>query len=126
MSKVGKKRGHQAGLRAVRVVVRLGRDQAVRLDRWRKGLAGNPERPEAMRRLIEALPGSPHRGRRNSETAHKASELAAKAIENLADNLGHVRNERGLSDALFMDQGSFATFAPTGQTGKDDRWWPTR
>jgi hypothetical protein len=75
MSNLGKKRGHRRpGVRAVRVVVELGWDEAVRLDIWRKGLTGSPERPEAMRRLIEqALPGSPHRGRRRRETAHKAS-----------------------------------------------------
>jgi hypothetical protein len=85
MSKVGKKRGNRPGRRSVRVVVRLEWDQAARLDRWRKGLTGNPKRPEAMRRLIEhALPGS-HRGHQISETVHKASELAAKTIESLAD-----------------------------------------
>ena len=65
-------------------MVRLLPDQAARLDRWRKGLADSPGRPEAIRRLLDqGLPGHPrapaHVG------AHKASELAAKAIERLAD-----------------------------------------
>jgi hypothetical protein len=47
-----------------------------------------------MRRLIEqALPGFPHRGRQSSETAHKASELAANAIERLTDK-SRPRTER--------------------------------
>jgi hypothetical protein len=67
-------------------VVRLGPDQAVRLDRWRKGLTGSPARPEAMRRLIEqVLPGSPHYGHQSRETANKGSELAANTIEGLTD-----------------------------------------
>jgi hypothetical protein len=87
MSNLRRKRGaRRLSLRAVRVIVRLEPDQAVRLDRWRKGLTGSPARPEAMRRLIEqALPGSLPGDRRKKEVAHKASELAANAIERLTD-----------------------------------------
>jgi hypothetical protein len=76
-------------------VVRLEPDHAARLDRWRKGLTGRPERPEAMRRLIEqALSGYPHGGGRHSrETARKASELAADTIERLTDK-SRSRTER--------------------------------
>jgi hypothetical protein len=69
---------------AIPVLVRLLPDQVTRLDKWRKGLADGPGRPEAIRRLLEEkLPGpsraSDHKG------AHKASVLAAKTIEQLAD-----------------------------------------
>src|SRR5262249_42758297 len=80
-------------------MVRLLPDQAARLDRWRKGLADSPGRPEAIRRLLEqSLPATPraqgHKG------AHMASELAAKAIEGLADKSQplseHARAKRRL------------------------------
>src|SRR6516162_8570654 len=121
MSKVGKKRGNRPGRRSVRVVVRLEWDQAARLDRWRKGLTGNPKRPEAMRRLIEhALPGS-HRATRSARRCTKHQNLLPRQSRALLTNLGRLPNAQGLSDALFMDQGSFATFAPTCQTRKDNR-----
>jgi hypothetical protein len=67
------------------VMVRLLPDQAARLDKWRKALADNPGRPEAIRRLLEqSLPG--HTRSHDHSAVHKASELAAKAIEGLADN----------------------------------------
>jgi hypothetical protein len=80
-------------------MVRLLPDQAARLDRWRKGLADSPGRPEAIRRLLEQnLPASSrahgHAG------AHKASELAAKTVEGLADKSRpaseHARAKRRL------------------------------
>jgi hypothetical protein len=83
MSNRGKKRG--GGRRVQVVMVRLEPDHALRLDRWRKRLTGNPGRPEAMHRLIEALPSLSHASRRNRAAADKASKLAAKTIEHLTD-----------------------------------------
>jgi len=84
---------------AIPVLVRLLPDQADRLDRWRKGLADSPGRPEAIRRLLEQnLPGA-RRSHGHTE-AHKASELAAKTIEGLADKSRppseHARAKRRL------------------------------
>ena len=84
---------------AVPVLVRLLPDQADRLDRWRKGLTDSPGRPEAIRRLLEQnLPGSPRTHAHSG--AHKASELAAKTIDGLADksrpNAEHARAKRRL------------------------------
>jgi hypothetical protein len=100
ISNIRKKRGRgRPKIGAIPVLVRLLPDQADRLDRWRKGLADSPGRPEAIRRLLEQnLPGSPrthgHAG------AHKASELAAKTIEGLADKSRppseHARAKRRL------------------------------
>jgi hypothetical protein len=62
--------------------------------RWPSDWLSKLDAIEAMRRLIEqALPGFPHRGRQSSETAHKASELAANAIERLTDK-SRPRTER--------------------------------
>jgi hypothetical protein len=100
ISNIRKKRGRgRPKVGAVPVMVRLLPDQAARLDRWRKGLADNPGRPEAIRRLIaQNLPKSPrvhgHSG------AHKASEFAVKTIEALADKSRaaseHARAKRRL------------------------------
>ena len=84
---------------AIPVLVRLLPDQADRLDRWRKGLADSPGRPEAIRRVLEQnLPGA-RRAHGHTE-AHKASELAAKTIEGLADKSRppseHARAKRRL------------------------------
>jgi hypothetical protein len=84
---------------AIPVLVRLLPDQADRLDRWRKGLGDSPGRPEAIRRLLEQnLPGT-RRAHGHTE-AHKASELAAKTIEGLADKSRppseHARAKRRL------------------------------
>ena len=78
-------------------MVRLLPDQAARLDRWRKGLADSPGRPEAIRRLLEqGLPGLS----RAPAQARKASELATKTIEGLADKSRpaseHARAKRRL------------------------------
>ena len=85
ISNIGKKRGRgRPKVGAIPVMVRLLPDQVARLDRWRGGLAGSPGRPEAIRRLLEqGLPGRSHA--RAHGGAHKASELAAKTIEGLAD-----------------------------------------
>ena len=94
-----KRRRGRPKIGAIPVLVRLLPDQAARLDRWRKALADQPGRPEAIRRLLEDnLPG-PSRSRDYGE-AHKASELAAKTIEGLADKSRpaseHVRAKRRL------------------------------
>jgi len=85
ISNIGKKRGRgRPKVGAIPVMVRLLPDQVARLDRWRGGLVGSPGRPEAIRRLLEqGLPGRFHA--RAHGGAHKASELAAKTIEGLAD-----------------------------------------
>ena len=100
ISNIGKKRGRgRPKVGAIPVMVRLLPDQAARLDRWRKGLTGSPGRPEAIRRLLEqGLPGH-SRGPAHGGV-HKASELAAKAIEELADKSRpaseHARAKRRL------------------------------
>ena len=100
ISNIGKKRGRgRPKVGAIPVMVRLLPDQAARLDRWRGGLAGSPGRPEAIRRLLEqGLPGRTHARARGG--AHKASELAAKTIEGLADKSRpaseHARAKRRL------------------------------
>ena len=85
ISNIRKKRGRgRPKIGAIPVMVRLLPDQAARLDRWRKALAHRPGRPEAIRRLLEQnLPGRPRAPRHSG--AHKASELAAETIEELAD-----------------------------------------
>lgn len=80
-------------------MLRLLPDQATRLDKWRKALADNPGRPEAIRRLLEqSLPG--HARSHDHSAVHKASELAAKTIEGLADKSRpaseHARAKRRL------------------------------
>ena len=100
ISNIGKKRGRgRPKVGAIPVMVRLLPDQVARLDRWRGGLAGSPGRPEAIRRLLEqGLPGRSHA--RAHGGAHKASELAAKTIEGLADKSRpaseHARAKRRL------------------------------
>jgi len=100
ISNIRKKRGRgRPKVGAIPVLVRLLPDQADRLDRWRKGLADSPGRPEAIRRLLEQnLPGA-RRAHGHTE-AHKASELAAKTIEGLADKsrppAEHARAKRHL------------------------------
>ena len=100
ISNIRKKRGRgRPKVGAIPVLVRLLPDQADRLDRWRKGLADSPGRPEAIRRVLEQnLPGA-RRGHGHSEP-HKASELAAKTIEELADKSRppsqHARAKRRL------------------------------
>jgi hypothetical protein len=100
ISNIRKQRGRgRPKVGAIPVLVRLLPDQAARLDKWRKGLANSPGRPEAIRRLLEQnLPGAARtRGHRG---AHKASELAANAIESLADKsrpaAEHARAKRRL------------------------------
>jgi hypothetical protein len=67
-------------------MVRLLPDQATRLDKWRGAQADRPGRPEAIRRLVErALSKSALSGPPNKETARKASNMAAREIENLGD-----------------------------------------
>jgi hypothetical protein len=100
ISNIGKKRGRgRPKVGAIPVMVRLLPDQAARLDRWRKGLAGSPGRPEAIRRLLEQNLPSPTRARAHGG-AYKASELAAKTIEGLADESRpaseHARAKRRL------------------------------
>ncbi len=100
ISNIRKKRGRgRPKIGAIPVLVRLLPDQAARLDKWRKALADSPGRPEAIRRLLEEnLPG-PSRAHGYGE-AHKASELAAKAIKGLADksrrDSEHTRAKRRL------------------------------
>jgi hypothetical protein len=100
ISNIRKKRGRgRPKIGAIPVLVRLLPDQAARLDRWRKALADRPGRPEAIRRLLEEnLPG-PSRSH-GYGGAHKASELAAKTIEELADksrpSSEHARTKRRL------------------------------
>jgi len=65
----------------------------------RKGLADSPGRPQAIRRLLEqGLPG--HSPAPAHSGGHKAFELAAKAIEGLADQSRpaseHARAKRRL------------------------------
>src|SRR6516165_8262801 len=85
ISNIGKKRGRgRPKVGAIPVMVRLLPDQVARLDKWRKGLADRPGRPEAIRRLLEErLPGPPRT--HGHSVAHKASDLAAKTIDGLAD-----------------------------------------
>ena len=100
ISNIRKKRGRgRPKVGAIPVLVRLLPDQAARLDKWRKGLANSPGRPEAIRRLLEQnLPGATRT--RGHGGAHKASELAANAIESLADKSRpaseHARAKRRL------------------------------
>jgi hypothetical protein len=100
ISNIRKKRGRgRPKVGAIPVMVRLLPDQAARLDKWRKGLADRPGRPEAIRRLLEErLPG-PARVQSHGG-AHKASELAAKTIDGLADKSRpaseHARGKRRL------------------------------
>ena len=100
VSNIRKKRGRgRPKIGAIPVLVRLLPDQAVRLDRWRKALVDRPRRPEAIRRLLEEnLPGL-SRPLGYGE-AQKASELAAKTIEGLADKSRpapeHARAKRRL------------------------------
>jgi hypothetical protein len=68
------------------------------LDRWRSRAADKPSRAEAIRRLVmEAEPPAP---RQRRDAARKASELAAKTIEGLADKSRpaseHARAKRRL------------------------------
>jgi len=100
ISNIGKKRGRgRPKVGAIPVMVRLLPDQVARLDRWRKGLAGSPGRPEAIRRLLEqGLPG--HSRAPGHGGAQKASEWAGKAIEESADKSRpaseHARAKRRL------------------------------
>ena len=100
ISNIRKKRGRgRPKVGAIPVMVRLLPDQVARLDKWRKGLVDNPGRPEAIRRLLEKnLPGHPRA--HDHSAAHQASELAAKAIDGLADTsrppTEHARAKRRL------------------------------
>jgi hypothetical protein len=100
ISNIRKKRGRgRPKVGAIPVLVRLLPDQAARLDSWRHALTDSPSRPEAIRRLLEqSLPGRTRvQGRKG---AHKASELAAKTIDGLADKSQpasqHARAKRRL------------------------------
>ena len=68
------------------------------LDRWCFKQPDKPSRAEALRRLVmEAQPPAPRQG---EDTARRASELAAKTVEGLADKSRpaseHARAKRRL------------------------------
>jgi hypothetical protein len=63
--------------------MRVSDDFLRSIDAWRRKQPDKPSRAEAIRRLVmEAQPFTP---RRRKGGARKASELAAKTIEGLAD-----------------------------------------
>ena len=87
ISNIEKKRGRgRPRVGAIPVMVRLLPGQAQKLDQWRKRQPEKPGRPEAIRRLIDqGLAGTGPERTTNRGAAQKASDLAAKAIENLTD-----------------------------------------
>jgi len=81
------------------IMLRLHPPLLTNLDGWIESQRDKPSRPEAIRRLLEQnLPGA-RRAHGHTE-AHKASELAAKTIEGLADKSRppseHARAKRRL------------------------------
>jgi hypothetical protein len=62
-------------------------EQVLAVDRWIDGQADKPSRPEAIRRLAKQALASSEISRQPRKAAvHKASTLAAREIEKLADN----------------------------------------
>src|SRR5215469_6106034 len=81
------------------IMLRLHPPLLTNLDAWINSQDDKPSRPEAIRRVLEqSLPG-PARTRSHG-AAHKASEMAAKTIEGLADKsrpaAEHARAKRRL------------------------------
>jgi hypothetical protein len=68
------------------VGLRLYPELEQKIDAWASKQPDRPGRPEAIRRIIEqVLSGTTARRSANKTTARKASELAAREIERLAD-----------------------------------------
>jgi hypothetical protein len=68
------------------VGLRLYPELEQKIDAWASKQPDRPGRPEAIRRIIEqTLSGTTARRSANKTTARKASELAAREIERLAD-----------------------------------------
>src|SRR5262249_55722594 len=81
------------------IMLRLHPPLLTNLDGWIESQHDNPSRPEAIRRLLEQNLPSTHRAHGHAG-AYKASELAAKTIEGLADksrlSSEHARAKRRL------------------------------
>jgi hypothetical protein len=80
------------------------------IDSWASKQEDKPPRSEAIRRLVEiGLAGSQPMGQRSPKAASKASELAGRQIDKLADSLAtdeerHSRKRRLLKGpAEFRD-----------------------
>jgi metal-responsive CopG/Arc/MetJ family transcriptional regulator len=78
-----KRGGHRADPDPV-TAVRLPRNVLGKIDRWRRE-HGVKTRSEAIQRLLEQALGSDPERRRSRKAAAKASELAGREIDRLAD-----------------------------------------
>jgi hypothetical protein len=68
------------------ILLRLHTPQLARLDDWIRAQEDEPSRPEAIRRLVDqALAFESGVRPRSKKTARKASDLAAREIENLGN-----------------------------------------
>lgn len=74
---------HRAG-REARTTVRLPTDLWVQIDQWRRE-HGVRTRSDAIQRLLEQALGTDSGRRISRKFARKASDLAARAIDRLAD-----------------------------------------
>jgi hypothetical protein len=87
ISRTGKKSRGRPRKDPISIHLTLLPESLLALDRWIDGQADKPSRPEAIRRLIEqALAGAGISRQPRKAVAHKASTLAAREIEKLADN----------------------------------------
>lgn len=77
------------------------------VDAWRRKQEGGPSRAEAIRRLVEqALAGSSAR-QRSKITAQKASNMAAREIENLGDASQPMEEQQRRKRALIKGPKEF-------------------
>jgi hypothetical protein len=68
------------------VLIRLHRPQIAPLDKWIAAQPDQPSRPEAIRRLVErALAREAAKRPLSKKTVRKASQLAAREIDTIAD-----------------------------------------
>ena len=82
-----KKRGPPATGKGTLIGVRLQPAPLLRLDQWSRAQDDKPSRPEAIRRLLEvALFGTQPIRRQSPKGASKASEMAARQIDQLVDS----------------------------------------
>ena len=80
-----KKRGPPPTGKGEPVQVRLQPPQMAALDAWISHQQAQVTRPEAIRRLVELALASASSARRDKKAASKASNMAAKEIDRMAD-----------------------------------------
>jgi hypothetical protein len=89
------------------------------VDAWRRKQEGGPSRAEAIRRLVEqALAGGSSARQRSKKTAQKASNMAAREIENLGDASQPMEEQQRRKRALIKGPKEFRNIREDLPKGK--------